>query len=339
MIPKTMKALQIQAYDGRLQLVEKPVPQPGAGQVLVRMAASPVNPSDLKFIMGVYGVKKPLPVVAGFEGSGVVVAAGPGLMGKFLKGKRVACAARNEGDGAWAEYMLADARRCIPLKKSVTLEQGATMIVNPWTAWALLATARRGGHRAAIHTAAASALGRMILRLSLRLEYPVIHIVRRSAQAEMLRGMGARQVLDSTEAGFDERLRDMGRLLGATIAFDPVAGEMTGRVLAAMPHGAKALVYGSLSDAACTVRPEQLIYEGKTVEGFWTPVWVARLSLLGRVRVAMGVQKLLEGDLRTEIRARVPLDKAVEAIEAYRHDMTGGKTLLAPGGLEALQGD
>ncbi len=165
MIPKTMKALQIKAYDGRLDLVNVPVPQPGPGQVLVQIAAAPVNPSDLKFIEGLYGVRKPLPVVAGFEGSGTAVAAGPGLMGRFLMGKRVSCMATATGGGSWAEFMVADARRCIPLKKHISLEQGAMMVVNPWTAWALLDTARRGGHRAAIHGAAASALGRMLVGL------------------------------------------------------------------------------------------------------------------------------------------------------------------------------
>jgi NADPH:quinone reductase len=332
MIPATMKAIQIQAYDGRLQLVQKPVPQPGAGQALVRIAASPINPSDLKFIQGVYGVRKPLPVVPGFEGSGVVVAAGPGLMGKFLMGKRVACMAPESGDGTWAEYMLADARKCIPLRKSVTLEQGATMIVNPWTAWALLDTARRGRHKAAVHTAASSALGRMLVALGLHQNYPIIHVVRRPAQADMLRKLGAQHVLNSSEADFDGWLRDLCHQLGATIAFDPVAGEMTGRVLAAMPDGSRALVYGSLSDAACTVRPEQLIYEGKTVEGFWVPKWVAKLSLLRRARMAFKVQGLLGEDFRTEVRARMPLEQANEALEAYKGDMTSGKVLLMPGG-------
>jgi NADPH:quinone reductase len=332
MIPTTMKALQIKAYDGQLNLVQVPVPQPGPGEVLVRVAAAPVNPSDLKFILGQYGVKKPLPVVAGFEGSGTVVAAGAGLMGKFLSGKRVACAATESGGGTWAEYVVADARRCAPLKKSTSLEQGAMMIVNPWTAWALLDIARCGGHRAAVHTPAARAPGRMVAKLGLRQNLPLIHIVRRAAQAEMLRGLGAPHVLDSTQPDFDKHLADLCGRLGATIAFDPVAGEMTGRVLAAMPPKSVAMVYGSLSGVPCTVDPAQLVYEEKRVEGFWTPKWVGKLSLLQKLRTAMKIQGLLATDFATEVRARVPLEKAAEAIETYRHDMTGGKVLLLPGG-------
>jgi NADPH:quinone reductase len=339
MLPTTMKALQIKAYDGRLELVDVPVPQPGPGQVLIKIAASPINPSDLKFVEGAYGVKKPLPVVAGFEGSGTVVATGPGLMGKFLMGKRVGCMATATGGGTWAEYMVADARRSIPLKKFVTMEQGAMMVVNPWTAWALLDTARRGGHHAAVHTVASSALGLMFIRLAIRFEYPMIHIVRRQEQYERLMeheprigNLKSQRVLVSAAPDFDETLRRLCTDMGATIALDPIAGPMTGRVLAAMPQGSVALVYGSLSGEPCSVDPAELLYQGKRVEGFWVPKWVEKLSLLGRMKMAMGVQKLLATDLATEVRTRVPLAGVQEAIEAYKHDMTGGKVLVTPGG-------
>ena len=333
MIPAMMRALELRAYDGRLHLVQKPVPQPGPGQVLVKMAASPVNPSDLKFIVGGYGIKKALPVVPGLEGSGVVVSAGPGLMGKLSVGKRVGCMASEILDGTWAEYMVTEARRAIPLNKAVTLEQGAMMVVNPWTAWALLDTARRAGHRAAVHTAAASQLGRMLLRLGQRENFPIIHVVRRAEQVELLNRMGATLVLNSSDPDFDARLRESCQMHEATVAFDPIAGKMTGRVLAAMPEGSTAIVYGSLSDEAVTVRPEQFIYEGKRVEGFWLSKWVARKGLLGRAKMAFGLQKRLATDLQTEIRARVALEYAAEAIEAYKRNMTGGKVLIMPGGV------
>ena len=331
MIPKKMRALEIRAYDGQLHLVEKPVPKPGQGEVLVQIAASPVNPSDLKFMVGGYGVKKSLPVVPGFEASGTVVATGSGLMPLLMKGKRVACMAPETGDGTWAEYMVANARKCIPLQKAITLEQGATMVVNPWTAWALLATARQGKHKAAVHTAAGSSLGRMMARLAQRLKFPIIHVVRRAEQVTLLRGLGAAHVLDSTAPDFDAKLKDLCASLGATMAFDPVAGEMTGRVLAAMPCGSVAVVYGSLSGQPCMVDPKLLLYEQKRVEGFWAPVWAAKQGFLGRARVAMGLQKWLATDLRTEVCARVPLEKAAEAIEAYKKDMSGGKVLIVPG--------
>ena len=336
MIPETMRALQIKAYDGQVDLVEKPVPHPGPGQALVRMAAAPVNPSDLKFTVGTYGLKKRLPVVPGFEGSGVVVAAGSGLRAKLVAGKRVGCLAPEDGDGTWAEYMLADAKKCIPLQKNVSLVQGATMVVNPWTATAHLERARRGGHKAAVHTAAAGSLGRMMLRLAVRQGFPMVHVARFTAQVEELKGLGAEHVLSLEDPDFDAHLKDLCRRLEATTAFDPIGGEMTGRVLTAMPGGSVAVVYGSLAGAACAIRPERFIYEGKRVEGFWLPRWVETKSLLGRIRMAMGVQKFVDTDFQVRLQAHVGLDGAVEAIAAYKHDPDAGKVLLLPHGEAGL---
>ena len=170
-LSELMQALELHSYEGwrtGLRLVEKPVPRPGAGQVLVRMAAAPVNPADFAFMKGQYGVRKPLPTVPGLEGSGLVVAAGGGLAARFLVGRRVACVAPDHSDGTWAEYLVASPHRCMPLRRGVSLEQGATALVNPLSAWAMLDLARRGGHRTVVQTAAAGALGRMLLRLCRR---------------------------------------------------------------------------------------------------------------------------------------------------------------------------
>ncbi|MCS7190092.1 MAG: alcohol dehydrogenase catalytic domain-containing protein, partial [Fimbriimonadales bacterium] len=181
-IPETMQAAVLHAYDGApesLRVETRPVPKPQQGQVLVKLAAAPINPSDLMFLKGLYGVLKPLPVVPGWEGAGRVVATGDDWLSRRLLGKRVACAAPNRHDGTWAEYMLTSATRCIPLIDSVSDEQGAMLIVNPLTAWALVDIARKEGRRAFVQTAAASALGRMILRLSQHFGLEGVHIVRR----------------------------------------------------------------------------------------------------------------------------------------------------------------
>src|SRR5512146_1087512 len=114
-IPSSMLAVQLSAYDGRtesIHVVEMPVPRPGPGQVLVRVYASPINPSVLRFVQGLYGFKKPLPAVPGFEGSGTVVAAGPGFMPRMMMGRRVACAAADPkiAGGMWAEYLVTGAQ-------------------------------------------------------------------------------------------------------------------------------------------------------------------------------------------------------------------------------------
>lgn len=330
--PAMMRALELRSYDGRLDslsVVMKPVARPAHGQVLVRMAAAPVNPSDLMFIRGLYGFKKKLPVVPGFEGSGVVVAGG-GLLGRALVGRRVACAALTSGDGTWAEYMVTSANLCMPLRRQVNAEQGATMLVNPLTAWALMERARVDQHRAVVQTAAASALGRMILRLGQRFAIPVVNVVRRKEQADLLRQLGAGHVVDSSDPQFDKVLRDLCCDLSATLAFDAVAGEMSGRLLRAMPRGGRVLVYGALSLQACQVDPASLIFEGKRLEGFWLSDWLRRKSLVGRIRIASRIQALLARDLKTEVQARVALEDAARGLEQYVGNMTAGKVLFVP---------
>jgi NADPH:quinone reductase-like Zn-dependent oxidoreductase len=334
-LPATMRAVQLRDYEGKpssLTVAEVPVPRPGRGEVLVRVAASPVNPSDLMFIAGRYGIRKPLPATPGLEGSGTVVESGGGLMAGFMKGRRVACAAAEakSSGGMWAEYVVTGAQFCVPLSKQVDLEQAATMLVNPFTAWALVEAARKGGHRAAVQTAAASALGRMVIRLGQRFSLPVINVVRRAEQAELLRGMGADHVLNSSDPNFDDRLRSICHKLGATVAFEAIAGEMAGRILRAQPPGSRMLIYGGLSLKGAEIDPASLIFESKHVEGFWLSGWLRNKNLLGQLRVARGVQELLAGELKTEIRARLPLEKVADGLVSYAANMTGGKILLVP---------
>lgn len=331
-LPATMRALELSTYDGleALKVVDKPLPEVGPGQVLVEVAAAPVNPSDLMFIRGQYGFTKPLPTIPGFEASGRVVA-GSGAYPRWLIGKRVACGVQREGDGTWAEYVLADARTCLPLLPRVSFEQGATLLVNPFTAWALIDRAKRERHRAVVQTAAASALGQMVLRLAQRQGLRMIHIVRRDEQVAYLKALGAEVVLNSSEPDFDAVLKEACTNLNATLAFDAVAGPMPGRLLAALPRGGKVVVYGALAEQAVTVSPEQFIFRKGQVEGFWLSDYLGGLGLPGILRRAVEVQRALATDLQVEVRAQVGLEEAVEHIRRYEAQMTGGKLLLTPG--------
>ncbi len=331
--PATMQALQLSAYHGQaadLQLMTLPVPQPGPGEVLIRIAATPINPSDLMFLRGEYGIQKPLPIVPGIEGSGVVVAAGRGLLSQRLLGQRVACVAPAAGDGTWAEYMLAPATHCFPLAKNLSLAVGATLIVNPITAWALLDRARRHRHRAIIQTAAASQVGRMVVRLGRRFKLPTINVVRRAEQVEMLRLLGAEYVLNSSLPTFDADLRRAAAQLGATLAFDAVAGPMTGQLLSAMPPGSQVLIYGGLSGAACTIPADRVLFERKSVAGFWLNDWIRRRGPIEMVRLSAQIQRLVRSDLAATIQARVPLSAAAQGLALYQQQMSAGKVLFVP---------
>ncbi|MGH2501996.1 MAG: zinc-binding dehydrogenase, partial [Ktedonobacterales bacterium] len=282
-IPKTMRALVLHAYEAdsfaSLTIEERPTPRPGPGEALVRMAASPINPSDLASLQGLYGVRKPLPMVPGIEGSGTVVAIGPGFLARRLLGKRVACAA-GAGDGAWAEYIVAPATQCSPLPASVSDEQGAMRIVNPYTAWAHLGMARQASNRVIIQTAAASALGQMVNKLARLRGVTVINVVRRDAQVETLRALGVAHILNSEAPDFDERLRALSHQLGARLAFDAVAGAMTAQLLAALPPEGRVIVYGGLAGEQISLNPGDLIFNQRRVEGFYLSRWIAHQNPL-----------------------------------------------------------
>lgn len=329
-LPAHMRAVVLHEFDKLDALVveQKPVPQPRAGQVLVRMHAAPINPSDLAALRGLYRVQKTLPAVPGFEGSGTVVASGGGLLGRFLMGKRVACAAPDSGNGTWAEYMVTSAQSCVPLSRTLSLEQGAMFIVNPLTAWSLMEVAKREGQRALVQTAAASALGRMIVRLGRQRNVVTINIVRRDEHIAMLRALGAEHVLNSTAGDFEKRLLEVCHSENARLAFDAVAGELTGKVLSAMPEGGRLIIYGGLAQQPCSLDPRSFINEGKSMEGFYLGRAMRQLRMAQRLVMVRRAQQALAKELQTDIQARVPLEAVTQGLQQYVQNMSAGKVLV-----------
>ena len=327
--PASMKAIQLDEPNGPLVLREVPTPRPQKGQVLIRMAAAPVNPSDLGSVTGLdYSGKRKYPFTPGLEGSGTVVAAGEGLMPRLLLGRRVACSAMLAGDGTWAEYLLTSAQLCIPLNRKVSLEKGATLLVNPLTALALIEIARQGNHQAVVSTAAASALGGMLTRLGKRYKIPMIHIVRRQEQAALVRERGGEIVLNSRTDGFAEQLQKAAHQYHATLLLDAIGGEMTQQLADAAPYGSKIVLYARLSDEDAVINSWVALVKHLRFEGWFLSNWAQENSFLQTLQFARRAQSLLEGDLQTPTRARLPLAAAQQAIEAYANQMTGGKFLL-----------
>jgi NADPH:quinone reductase-like Zn-dependent oxidoreductase len=338
-IPETMRAVVLGEYRadaidaiGGLKIAERPIAPLQRGQVLVRIEAAPCNPSDLLLLQGKYGSLKNLPTVPGWEGAGTVIASGGGLFANWLRGKRVACALSDDRDGTWAEYFVVKASDCIPLKSKLTFDQAASLIINPFTAVGLFETARRGGHRAAIQTAAASQLGRMIIALAAEAKYPIINIVRRDEQAQLLKSLGAKNVLNSSSDGFVNELQSLSKRLMATIAFEAIAGDMTGALLNAMPRRSAVYLYGALSEQPCgSIDPIELIFNGKSLHGFYLGNWLRRQGAFGSVRTALRVQNLiLSGRIETKVQRRLKLDEVVEGLRQYAQNMTDGKVLITP---------
>lgn len=306
-----------------------PTPEPGPGQVLVKMDAAPINPSDIVFVQGTYGFRKAVPCVPGFEGAGTVVAANAGLYGRWLMGRRVACSAPEQGNGTWAEYMACGAFTCAPLRRDVSPDFGAMLLANPVTAVSFVAMTKRRRAGALIQTAAGSAVGRMVARWARHEGAPAIHVVRSEAGAAVLRDMGETHVLVSTEPGFDDRLKALAHELKATIAFDAVGGAVTEQLVRAMPDGGRVVIYGGLSDEDAPLDIRQAIFRDKGVEGFWLPFEVKRIGPLGLLSRVRTVQRMGEAMFGAPVLARLRYEQIGEAL-ALQPRGTEGKVLLVP---------
>jgi NADPH2:quinone reductase len=339
-IPEKMRALVL---DTQHELLEEaiahlrfdeshPVPRPNRGQVLVRVEAAPCNPSDLLLLTGQYGVRKTLPSVPGWEGAGTVVQSGGGLLGRWLVGRRVAFGSQADRDGTWTQFALAEANMCIPLKSGVDVEQGASLIINPLTAMGLLDEARRKGSSAAVSTAAASQLGRMLLRLAHEARFPLVNVVRRNEQADLLKSLGAQYVLNSQTPEFAGQLRDLCARLHATMAFDAIAGEMTGILLEVMPPRSTVLVYGLLSGQYCgRINPVDLLFQDKRIMAFYVSNWIRRRGMIRTLLAANRVQRMIvAGRFHTEIARRLHFADLQQGLLDYCKNMTAGKTILTP---------
>lgn len=330
-----MQAVFLPGPGEPLALGEMPVPQPGPGQVLIKIAASPINPSDLSFLQGQYGVKKAYPSVPGFEASGTVVAAGKGPLPRFWLGKRVACAADDRLPGAWAEYMVTSAQRCVPLLRAVPDEQGSMLLANPLTALAFFDRIKKEKIKGVVANAAASALGRMIIRLGRQRGVAVIAVVRREEQVNELMQLGATACFNSQATDFEARLAEATAKHQATLLLDAVAGELSQQVLRAMPRRSQAWVYGNLSLSEIGVASRTLIFEEKRIEGFWLSQVLARKSFWQAFLDTQRVQRLLDGVLDTQVQGRFGLAEAQMGVAQYKAQMSQGKVLIMPGAAEA----
>ena len=242
-----------------ISLVNVPIPEPGPDEVVVRVEASPINPSDLGLLVGAADMStakasgtKDSPVVTakvpeaamramagrldesmpvGNEGAGVVIKTGSSDAAKALMGKTVAMV----GGAMYAQYRCLKVAECLPLPAGTTPAEGASCFVNPLTALGMTETMRREGHKALVHTAAASNLGQMLNKICLKDGIGLVNIVRSQEQADILRKIGAKHVADSTAPTFMDDLTNALIETGATIAFDAIGGgKLVGQILTCM---------------------------------------------------------------------------------------------------------
>lgn len=353
--------------DGSLTLALRSarVPEPEAGEVLIRVEAVPVNPADIKLMLaglpveslrlsddgsargqispdrlpafsGRIGVALPI----GNEGAGTVVAAGDGA--QSLLGRRVSVAA----GGMFADYRVAKAADCIPLPDGLSAEQGAAAWINPMTALAIVETMRREGHSALVLTAAASSLGQMLNRLCLAEGVALVNVVRSPAQAALLRSLGAVHVCDSSASDFDTQLMEALAETGATLAFDATGGgTLAGRILRAMDKAQSgAAAYSRYGSAAHKqlyffggLDPTPVVFERNFGMAWGMGGWLLqpRLATFGPeafARFKARIAAELTTTFATEFGLKLPLSglTSLENLAAMASMKTSGKALVLP---------
>jgi NADPH:quinone reductase-like Zn-dependent oxidoreductase len=310
----------------RVREVKDPVP--GPGQVRVRMMLSPINPSDVMVVQGRYGVLPTLPATPGFEGVGIVDEVGPGLLGRFVKGKRVVVI--NSEGGNWAELAVIPARQARPVPEDIPDEQAATFFVNPAT---VLAMAR---HILAVpkgewllQSAAGSTLGRMIIHLGRHDGFKTLNVVRRHEAIDELTSLGGDAVISSSVGAIDEQVRRITGGQGIRFAVDPVGGETGTGVFRSLAPGGRMLLYGTLSAEEIQVDPRLVISGPRAIEGFWLGHWMRQRSIPSILLLFREIAALIrQGVLRSLIGETYPLDQIGIAVEKSLEMGRHGKVLL-----------
>lgn len=331
-----MRAVVFESFGEPVEVLrtqEVPEPEPRPGQVRVRMLASPINPSDLMTVRGVYGQLPRLPATPGYEGVGIVEASGGGLYGKVLAGKRVAVL--NRAGGNWAEKTVVPANQCVPLPADLPVEQAAMFFVNPVTAYVMtrkVLAVPRGEWL--LQSAAGSSLGKMVIRLARHEGFRTIDVVRRAGQAEELKSLGAEDVVvydgdrDDPQALVDQV---MAHTEGHRVryAIDPVGGRTATALIRCLGDAGRMLVYGSLAAEPAEFRPRDLLTHTAKIEGFWLARWMAAAPLPRRLATVRKVTGLMRARvLVNDVGRAFSLDEIGEAVQHSEAKARGGKAWL-----------
>jgi NADPH:quinone reductase-like Zn-dependent oxidoreductase len=354
-----------------ISLVSVPTREPAADEVVVRIEASPINPSDLGLLVGAADMatakasgSKDAPVITaqvpeaamkgmagrldesmpvGNEGAGVVVKTGSSDAAKALMGKTVALI----GGAMYAQYRTVPAKDCLVLPAGTTSAEGASCFVNPLTALGMVETMRREGHKALVHTAAASNLGQMLNKICLKDGIGLVNIVRSPQQADILRKIGAKHICDSTAPAFMDDLTNALVETGATLAFDAIGGgKLAGQILTCMEVAANktAKVY---SRYGSSVYKQVYIYGGLDtrpielnrafgmmwgVGGWLLFPFLQKIGAADGMRLRQRVAAELKTTFASHYTQVVSLQEALQLsnVAAYAKRATGEKYLINP---------
>jgi NADPH:quinone reductase-like Zn-dependent oxidoreductase len=323
-----MKALRFSEFGDPLEVLrleEVDVPDPRPGEVRLRMAARPVNAADLLTIRGRYAWLPQLPATPGQEGVGRIDAVGEGVS-RLKVGQRVIPMSVS---GTWQEMVLASASQLMPAPDEVPDAVAAQFLVHPLTAWLLLEQVPVPPGAWVLQTAAASALGRMLVQMARLKGLRTINVVRRREQVAELHALGADEVVDVSHEDLRNRVKAVTGGEGVAVAFEAVGGELGARALRTLAPGGTMIAYGIRSMEPLTVQGAHLVFRGVTVRGFWLSSWFQTSTAASRARVFGEVMSLLaQGLVDAAVEAQFEIPDFAAAIRRAEAPGRRGKVLL-----------
>ncbi len=359
--------------DGKLELslAEVAVPEPGPDDVVIQVEATPINPSDLGLLVGGADMRtakasgtRERPVITadvppaalramaarldqsmpvGNEGAGLVVKAGSSPAAQALLGKRVT----GLGGEMYSQYRMLNVAQVMELPAGATSRDGASCFVNPLTALSFVETMRAQGRKGIVHTAAASNLGQMLVKICQKDNVPLVNIVRKKEQADLLKGIGAKYIVDSTSPNFMEELITALAETDTTLGFDAIGGgPLAGQLLIAMEAAAsrkmkefsrygsgqetQVYIYGRLDMSPTTVPPG--VGFAWNLSGYLLTPFLQKAGPEVRAKMRQRVMDELTTTFASHYTAEISLAEALdlETLHAYNAKATGTKYLINP---------
>lgn len=309
-----------------LKLADGPTPEPGPGQVRIRVILSPIHNHDLWTVRGSYGYKPTLPAIGGSEAVGVVDALGDGVAGLRL-GQRVAAAGLR---GSWAEYALAPAAGLVPLPDAITDEQGAQLIAMPFSAITLLGFLGVGPGDWFVQNAANGAVGKAVAMLARARGIHALNLVRRDAAVAEMQDLGL-DALSTEGADWPDRVRAATGGAPIRAAVDSIGGKAAGALLSLLADEGLLVSFGSMTGSAMEISSGDLIFKQAVVRGFWGAKVSAAMPPEERARL-MGelIGLVADGALILPVGGIFGLDRIGDAVRASLAPGKAGKILLRP---------
>lgn len=308
-----------------LELGERPVPEPGPGEVRLQLVLSPIHNHDLAIVRGVYGYRPPLPAVPGTEAVADVVALGPGVS-HLSPGQRVSVAGAS---ATWAEYFIAKAAATVPLPEAVPDDTACQLLAMPLSASMLLEDLQMQPGQWLIQNAANGAVGKVVNVLAKKRGLHVVNLVRRRAGIDEMLAAGAEHVLATDEADWPARVARITGGAPILRAVDSIGGRAANELMNVMAPGGLLMVFGAMSGEPLAIDVGQVIFKQTLIKGFWGSKRSETTSVADKQRlIGELVQLAASGALRLPVAASYELSEAARAAAASEQPGRPGKVVL-----------